>query len=149
MKFSRYHQGIYQVIHKEKYLGDVSNVIFRSGLERKYYSYCDRTPQILKWSSEECIVPYISPLDNRKHRYFVDLYVEVLTKDGTIKKFLIELKPESQTKEPRKTKKITRYYMEECKAWIVNRAKWDAAEAFCKQSGFEFKILTEKDLKGL
>ena len=146
----KYYQGIYKVINESKYVkGDVKNVIYRSGLEKSYYSYCDKNPNVLKWQSEETIIPYVSPIDQRWHRYFVDLYMEVLTRDGTIKKFLIEIKPASQIHEPRKKTKITKGYMELCKAWIINQAKWSAAEEYCKKNGMEFKILTEKDLKGM
>ena len=34
----------------------------------------------------------------------------------------------------------------EQKTWVVNQAKWEAAEKWAKKKGIEFKILTEKEL---
>ena len=58
--------------------------------------YCDTNEKILEWGSEEIIVPYRSPVDNRYHRYFPDFYVKVKDKNGKIKKMIIEIKPYKQ-----------------------------------------------------
>ena len=55
----------------------------------------DNKKHILKWSSEEIIIPYIYPIDNKKHRYFPD-FLNQTTKGW----FLIEVKPQIQTKPP-------------------------------------------------
>ena len=65
--------------------------------------YCDTTPSILKWSSEEIAIPYKSPVDNRVHRYFPDFYVKVRESSGKIVHKLIEVKPSKQTVPPKKT----------------------------------------------
>ena len=66
---------------------------------------------------------------------------------GGIKKFIIEVKPEYQCKQPTKTpKKRTRKWYNEVKTWGINNAKWKSAIDWCENRGMEFKILTEKHL---
>jgi len=78
----RSYKGKFIPTNPKKYLGDVNSIIYRSLLERRFMVYCDQTPKVLKWTSEEVVVPYISPVDNKMHRYFVDFFVEVQTKSG-------------------------------------------------------------------
>ena len=109
--------------------------------------YCDRSASILEWGSEEIIIPYISPWDNRVHRYFPDFYIKVRQADGKVKKMIIEVKPKKQCKPPTTTpKRKTQRWFNEVKTWGVNEAKWKAAVPWCKDKGMEFKILTEDDL---
>ena len=73
--------------------------------------------------------------------------MKVKQKDGTLKKFIIEVKPKGQLKPPTKTpKKRTRKWLNEVKTYAVNRAKFNSATEYCKDKGFEFKILTEDHL---
>lgn len=107
--------------------------------------YCDSSSNVLRWASEEVVIPYYSPVDKKQHRYFVDFLVEMHTKDG-IKTLLIEIKPKKQCMEPKKRQKVTRSYITEVKTWLTNKAKWDAAKQVSEAKGWEFKILTEDDL---
>ena len=84
----------------EKYVGDVNNIVARSSWEIKFMNYCDSHPEVLKYSSEELVIPYISPLDNRPHRYFVDFVILVKTRTGELKRMAIEIKPLAQTMPP-------------------------------------------------
>jgi hypothetical protein len=113
--------------------------------ERKFMKYCDSSSNVLRWSSEEVVIPYMSPLDNKPHRYFVDFLVEIKTSEG-IKTWLVEIKPKKQCTEPKKKTKVTTGYITEVKTWIVNKAKWEAAKRVSDAKGWEFKILTEDDL---
>jgi len=91
-------------------------------------------------------VPYKSPIDNKVHRYYVDNFL-VLKEGEAIKKYLVEIKPSSQTQKPvhsNRKKKQTILY--ENAQYAVNMAKWEAAKLFAKHKGFEFIILTEKEL---
>jgi hypothetical protein len=107
--------------------------------------WLDRNPNIISWASEELIVPYKSPVDGRFHRYFPDFVVKVKTRMGT-KTMMLEVKPKKQTREPEKKKRITKQYIQEVTTWGVNQAKWKAANEYCLDRGWEFKILTEDDL---
>ena len=101
----QYYQGKYKVKNYQKYKGDPTNVIYRSSWELKFLKYCDLNDNVLEFGSEEVIVPYMSPLDNRIHRYFPDFYIKVREKNGKIKKYLIEIKPKKQVIGPSKNPK--------------------------------------------
>ena len=136
------YQGKYNVSFPRKYKGDSNNVIYRSSWEYKFMKWCDLTPSIQELGSEEIIIPYISPVDGKRHRYFPDFYVKIANR-----KYLVEVKPMKQTKEPKTQKRVTKKYISEVTTWAVNKAKWKAAEEFCLDQGWEFKIITEKELK--
>ena len=130
----------------QKYQGDANNIICRSSWERKFCNYCDTNPNILKWASEEFSIPYVSPVDNRVHRYYPDFLIEVRETSGKIKKYVVEVKPLKQTQPPKQGKRVTKSFLYEAKTYAVNQAKWKAASEFCLDNGVEFKIITEKEL---
>ena len=141
------YKGKYIPINPKKYVGNSSQVIYRSLWERKLMVYCDRNDNIIEWGSEEVIVPYRSPWDGKMHRYFPDFYMKVKQTNGTHKKFIIEVKPKAQCKEPNKTpKRKTRKWYKEVQTWGINQAKWKSATDYCENRGMEFKILTEDHL---
>jgi hypothetical protein len=139
------YQGKFVPQNPEKYVGDVTNIIYRSGLELRFMKFCDLTPKVLEWASEEVVVPYVSPLDNKVHRYFVDFVLRIQNKNGEIRKYLVEVKPFKFAQEPTGSRK-TKRFLNEVKQWAVNNAKWDAAKKFSKNLGWEFIIITEKDI---
>lgn len=137
----KYYQGKYKLKNRNKYVGDADNIIYRSSWELKFLNWCDNNPGVVKFSSEETIVPYVSPVDGRPHRYFVDF--KIVTTSG--KTFLVEIKPLAQTMPPKGTKK-TKRFITETATFLVNQAKWEAATKYAKTRGWEFIVLTEKDL---
>lgn len=141
-----YHQGKYTPKNPEKYLGDPNNIMMRSSWERKFANWADTNPSVLKWGSEELIIPYKSPIDGRMHRYFPDFVIIVKNKAGEIKKYMVEIKPEYQTAPPKLSRNKQRF-LEESMTYAVNQAKWEAADHACKRNGLEFLVLTEKHLK--
>ena len=139
------YKGKYKPSYPQKYKGDPTNVIYRSLWERKFMVYCDKNENVLEWSSEEIALPYKSPLDNRIHRYFPDFYIKV--KEGNkIQKYLIEIKPKKQVREPKIQTKKTRSYIYEVTEYAKNQAKWKSAQEFCEDRQWKFKIMTEDDL---
>ena len=140
------YKGRYQPNNPLKYKGNFRNIIYRSLWELKFMKYCDSNQNILEWGSEEFCLPYRSPLDNKVHRYFPDFYIKVKESTGKIKKYIIEVKPQRQCIEPKPQKKKTRTYIYEVREFAKNQAKWKAAEEYCLDRGYEFKILTEKEL---
>lgn len=140
------YKGKYQPSYPKKYKGDPRNIIYRSLWERRFMKYCDLNENILEWGSEEIALPYLSPIDNRIHRYFPDFYIKVKESNGQIKKYLIEIKPKRQTVPPIKPKRQTKGYIYEAYEYAKNQAKWSAAQEFCKDHQWEFKVLTEDDL---
>ena len=141
------YKGKYRPSHPNKYRGDYTNIIYRSLWELKFMKYCDLNDSILEWGSEEVVIPYRSPLDNRIHRYFVDFYIKVEDMNGQIKKYLIEVKPKRQTTPPPKPKRQTKRYISEVTEYAKNQAKWKAATEFCEDRQWSFMIITEDELK--
>lgn len=149
----KYHQGKFKPKNPGKYIDkDVSNIVYRSGWELKLMRHLDRHPNVTRWGSEVLVIPYYSPIDGKMHRYFTDFYVERLNKDGKKDVLVIEVKPKKETIEPDFTKKMTKKgsirksYLREVKTWGVNKAKWEAADAYCKDRGWTFQIMTEHEL---
>ena len=140
------YKGRYRPSNPKKYRGNASNIIYRSLWERKFMVYCDNNNKILEWGSEEIMLPYRSPIDNKIHRYYPDFYIKVKESNGKIKRYIIEIKPKKQTIEPKVKKRKTKGYIYEVYEYAKNQAKWKAAEEFCKDRMWEFKVLTEDEL---
>lgn len=140
------HQGYFKPKNPEKYRGNPTNIIYRSSWELKFMFYLDKHPDVIEWGSEELIIPYRSPIDNRVHRYYPDFYIKQKNKDGVVEVIIAEIKPKHQTQEPKKKTKITKSYINEVKTWGINTSKWKAAEEFCKDRKWKFKIITENEL---
>jgi len=151
MSFKHWDQGFYNIVNKNKYLGK-SAPIYRSSWEKKCFVFLDLNNNVIAWSSERHIVPYKLPKEfdgtGKIRRYFVDLYCEVKQKDGTIKKFLIEVKPLNQCQKPTlpKNGRVTSGYKQRMNTYVVNQFKWNAAKLYSESKGFEWMILTEKDI---
>ena len=140
------YKGKYRPSYPQKYKGNPTNIIYRSLWERHFMKYCDNNSNILEWGSEEIVLPYRSPIDNRIHRYFPDFYIKVKENNGKIKKYIIEIKPKRQCMEPKVQQKKTKGYIYEVYEYARNQAKWKAAEEWCKDRKWEFKVLTENEL---
>ena len=141
------YKGKFRPTFIKKYKGDPTNIIYRSLWEKKFMVYCDKNTNVLEWGSEEIALPYRSPVDNKIHRYFPDFYIKVRESTGQIKKYLIEVKPKRQTKPPTKQKRQTKKYIYEVTEYAKNQAKWEAANQFCLDRRWQFKIITEDELK--
>lgn len=140
------YKGKFKPTNPQKYKGDPTGIVYRSLWELKLMKYCDLNENILEWGSEELALPYLSPLDNKVHRYFPDFYIKVKESSGKIKKYIIEVKPKKQTIEPIPQKKKTKGYIYEVMEYAKNQAKWKAAKEFCEDRQWEFKVITEDEL---
>ena len=127
-------KGFYRPLNPKKYKGDPTNIIHRSGLEKKFMEFLDTSSSILEWSSEEFYIPYWDPTSGRYRRYFPDFYFRAKTPQGTDKHVVVELKPKSQTIEPKIPKRKTQRFITEVMTWGVNCAKWEAAKEYCSLS---------------
>jgi len=144
---SKYHQGRFNPQNPEKYKGDYTNIIYRSSWEVDFMRRCDRNSNILEWGSEEFFIPYYDPTTNKVRRYFPDFIIKVQENDGSIKKYIIEVKPERQTKPPVPGKKKKQTLINEALTYEKNCAKWSAAKEWCEDRMLEFKIITERELR--
>ena len=144
---SGYRQGKFRPSKPEKYKGDPTNIVYRSSYELKFMQYCDLTESVNEWRSEEFFIPYVSPIDNKVHRYFPDFFVKYKDKNNINRTLVVEIKPQKDLKEPdTNPKRKTKSWAYSVKTWVVNQAKWKAAKEWCADRKYEFKILTEKEL---
>ena len=140
------YKGRYRVVNPKKYRGDIKEIVYRSSWELKFMKWCDYNHNVLEWGSETTIIPYKSPVDNKIHRYFVDFYMKVKNKEGKFNKYLVEIKPERFTKPPPIPKRKTKKFIQEVFTYGTNQAKWKYANEYCLDRGWDFLVLTEKDL---
>ena len=140
------YSGKFKPKNYKKYKGDPTKIVYRSLWERRFMVYCDNNDKIIEWGSEELIIPYRSPLDKKVHRYFPDFYIKYLNKEGNVVREIIEVKPKKQLRPPKTPKRQTKRYLQECATFMVNQAKWKAAEEYCSDRKMKFRILTEDHL---
>lgn len=144
------YKGYYNPQNPKKYVGDGTNIRYRSLWERRFMVYCDTNTKIIKWGSEEVVVPYRSPIDGKVHKYYVDFIIESVDALGVKKVSIIEIKPKKQCHPPKQREKSTKKqkstYIYEAATFAVNQEKWDAARAFATERGWEFVVLTEDDI---
>lgn len=142
-----YYSGKFSPKNYSKYKGNPTNIIYRSSWELKFMNYCDLNSSILEWNSEEVVIPYFCPVNQKYRRYFVDFYIKARERDGNIKKYLIEIKPKYKLSMPdQQPKRKTKRWLNESMNYAINQAKWKAAQEYCEDRLMEFKILTEDDL---
>lgn len=141
-----YSQGEFKPKNVNKYRGSFP-IVYRSGLELKVMRWFDDNSNVISWGSESVVIPYYSPIDEKTHRYFVDFVVNLKTKEGNVKKLLIEVKPFKQTIKPVLSpyKKPTTLIYEN-RQYILNQVKWETAREWAKKKGYEFLVLTEKNI---
>ena len=108
--------------------------------------HLDNNPNVVEWSNEEIVIPYLSPVDNRWHRYFPDFFVRTRNKNGLLEAMILEVKPKKQSMPPQPKKRVTKQYINEVMTWGINEAKWKAAVEYCKDRKWAFKVITEEDL---
>lgn len=138
------YKGKYRVKNPTKYNGDHTNVVYRSLWEKHAFKWCDDNSEIVKWSSEETVIPYLYEVDKKIHRYFVDL--KIVYKSG--RTIIVEIKPEKETNPPVGNRR-TKRYITEGYTYIKNMNKWEAANEYAKDRGWEFQIWTEKTLQAM
>ena len=141
------YKGKYKPKNPQKYKGNPENIIYRSLWERKVMVWLDKSPNIVWWTSEELAITYFNPVDKNLHKYYPDFVFLQKTNEKDTKTVMLEVKPKIQTKPPKKSsKKSNSTYLEELGTYAKNTSKWEAAKSFCKARGWDFKIITEKDV---
>ena len=139
------YRGIYKPENPKKYLGNAGQIVYRSLWERKLMRYCDTNTKVIKWASEEIAIKYYNPVKKRAAKYYPDFYMEYIDSENKKKKVLIEVKPLKETKPPQYKRRTKNVLIAEA-MFSQNQAKWAAAREFCLDQGWEFKIMTEKEL---
>ena len=140
------YSGKFKPKNYKKYKGDPTKIFYRSLWERRFMVYCDNNPNIIEWGSEEIIIPYKSPIDRKVHRYFPDFYIKYVNNKGQTVREIIEVKPKKQLSPPKEPQRRTKRYLNEVATYLVNQAKFKAADDYCRDRRYGFRILTEDHL---
>ena len=140
------YSGKFSPKNTNKYLGDPTNIWYRSLWERRVMVHLDDNPSVIGWSNEEIVIPYLSPVDGKWHRYFPDFFVRVKNKQGIEESMILEVKPKSQSVPPKVKSRVTKQYIREVTNWGINEAKWKAAVEYCKDRNWKFSVITEDQL---
>lgn len=138
----RTHTGYYNPKIKSKYVGDKKKIYYRSSWERSFCKWCDSNPKVKKWIIEPFELPYYDEGKKKHRKYNPDFWVQM--EDG--KTYLIEVKPDYETKPPKMKEGTPKYLIQES-TFITNNSKWKAADKFCKRKGWKFIIVTEVEMK--
>lgn len=155
--------GEYIVQNIEKYLGTgnpikLQNPCFRSSWEKRCCYFLDTNINVTRWGYEIIHVPYIG-IDGKTHKYITDFYLEIIDRNGELKRSIWEVKPakdgpswmngkwcfDNKPKKPKTNhKKALKNYMYAMKQYVTNTKKWTSVINYCKANGMTFKIITEK-----
>ena len=134
-----YNQGIFQPKNPAKYVGS-GPITYRSAWELTFMNLCDQHPNILQWASESIKIPYQDPFTGKLRTYIPDFLILFMDKNGAKRAEIIEIKPLSQSiPEAARSRR-------DQEALILNTAKWEAAQKWCKVQGINFRVMTEKQL---
>lgn len=145
-------KGKFNPINPQKYAGDAKNIWYRSSWEKACMHRFDTDPNVIYWASEELIIPYADRGTRDVHgnpkirRYFPDFVIKIRSTEGTIKTIVIEVKPYCQTVPPVKGKKTEKRFLSEVKTFATNYSKFEHAREYCRRKGWEFVVLTEREL---
>lgn len=142
------HQGKFKPKNPKKYQGNIDEIYYRSSWELSVMFWCDTNSAVTAWSSEEIVVPYLCPSDDRVHRYFIDFRISINNQESETT-YLIELKPSVYTKPPKQksnSKRDRRRYITEVLTFVRNQAKWKAATEYAKKHDASFQVWTEETL---
>ena len=128
----------------QKYIGDLSNITYRSIWERNLMRWLDENPNVREWGSEEFSIPYDNPIKGRA-KYYPDFFI--VWESGAM--MVVEVKPKNQTVPPIQPKRKTQRYITEVATYAINQEKWKAAKSFCDRNNLKFEVWTEDDLTRL
>ena len=136
---AKYAQGKYTVKNKEKYLGN-RQPTYRSSWEFAFMTFCDEHPSVAKWASEAIKIPYRNPFTGKQTIYVPDFFVVYVDRTGKQHVEVVEVKPYNQTVKEKARSKHNQAH------WALNQVKWAAANAYCKQNGMKFRVVSENDI---
>ena len=136
MAKSKYSQSLYEVKNTNKYVGK-KKPFMRSSWETVFARMCDNNPAIVQWASEPFMVPYRNPFTGKQTVYVPDFLVVYMDKQMKKHGEVIEIKPKKESSmQYAKSKR-------DQAAVILNMAKWQAAQVWCKAKGLKFRVITE------
>ena len=137
---AKWAQGLYTPKNPQKYIGK-HQPRYRSGWELTFMTFCDNNANILHWASESMAIKYRHPFTGKPTNYIPDFFVVYKNRYGKTLAEVIEIKPKKQSIIESKTASA-----KDRMTVAINRAKWAAANAYCKAQGLTFRVITEDDL---
>ena len=154
----KYNHGLYIPKNKEKIikLNNQGGLYYRSSLEKKMMVYLDNNEMIKSWGAEHLRIPYkktewdsqLNEFLTTEHSYYPDFYYELIRPDGSISRVVAEVKPTSETSEPKlgnnPTVKQLKNFEYSLKMWNKNLSKWKYMIDYCDRKGFNFIVVTEE-----
>jgi hypothetical protein len=133
-------RGKFSPKNPEKYMG-LGDPTYRSSWELTFMMFCDNNPSVQQWASESVKIPYRDPLTGKNTIYVPDFLILYLDKNARKHAELVEIKPNNQaTLEAVGKNKLNQAQ------YIRNLAKWEAATAWCKKYGVQFRVISERDI---
>lgn len=137
---AKFAQGKFTLKNPEKYVG-LKTPMYRSSWEWHFMRTCDEHPHIEKWASESIKIPYRDPLTGKQTIYVPDFLIVYTDKNGKKHAEVVEIKPSNQ----QILERVGKNYGKQMQ-YIKNMAKWEAAQAYCRQMGMTFRVMNENDL---
>lgn len=137
---ARFAQGKFNCKNPQKYVGRKTPT-YRSSWEFAFMRFCDEHPNVAQWASEAVRIPYKNPLTGKHTIYVPDFFIAYADKNGKSRVEIIEVKPANQTIK----EKVGRSRHNQA-SYILNQAKWEAANRWCKQQGLHFRVVNETDI---
>ena len=139
-KYNNAKKGYYFPLHPEKYASENKTIIYKSSLEQRFMLYLDKNPGVRWWKYEPYPLKYFDASTNKVRKYYIDFIVCV--KGNPDKIFYCEVKSKKETLKPKNPKNIKENLL-----YLKNLSKWSAATRYCKEKGYDFKLITEDQLK--
>lgn len=136
---SKYANGFYQLLNPDKYIGK-KTPHYRSSWEHAVMRMCDNNPAIIQWANESIHINYKNPFTNKNTIYVPDFFVLYQDANGKKHAEVWEIKPSKETSLAEAKSKRDQAYA------VLNMAKWQACQAWCKANNVKFRIITEQDL---
>lgn len=102
--------------------------------------FCDNNPSILQWASEAVHINYRNPLTGKNTIYVPDFLITYQDATGNQRAEVVEVKPKKET-----TLEGAKNIRDQAAA-VLNMAKWQAAQAWCKAHGLTFRVVTEDQI---
>ena len=137
---AKFAQGRFEMKNPDKYVGK-KTPLARSSWEFVFMRMLDEHQGVINWASESIQIPYRDPLTNRQTIYVPDFFIVYQDKNGTKHAEVVEVKPSNHTLREKVGKSL--YNQEQ---YVKNLAKWEAANAWCKQQGIKFRVINEDEI---
>lgn len=156
-------KGYYQILNKDKYYPSGKVPIYKSSWEMQVFYALDINPNVLYWGYEPLEIYYYNPRYLKYSVYYPDILCHIRMDSGVEQKILIEIKPTKYTVMPKKPNppkentpaKWERFrrsqinYENNLKDYMVNLAKWEAAQRWCQKNGVMWRILNENNTNNM